>query len=526
MSASIAQRNPVRAELSAPPAVAIVGRPNVGKSALFNRLAGRRISIVHDQPGVTRDRLHALCKLGPRPFQIVDTGGIGGCIGDGFEEQVENEVEIAVEIAALLVFVVDAHEGIVPVDERVAQKLRRAGKPILLAINKVDHPKHEGAVAEFARLGIPDMFSISAAHGRGIGELVEAIVAKLPKGNSSETCLPESADPVGGDAQRPLRIALAGRPNVGKSSLLNAILGAPRAIVSDVPGTTRDAVDTPFEYEGRKFVLVDTAGLRHRRRHNTSVEVFSAMRSVENIERSDVCLLLIDATAGVTAQDKQIAGTIQKAKRPCIVVGSKWDLIKPSRGTKETMGDWIEETRSRLFFLDYAPIILLSSLTGENVPRVFREVRKVESASRRRINTGALNRLLAEAQTANPPPSRGGRRLKILYGTAVETIRKDDVIPLPAFVLFVNEPGLMSATYLKHIERKIRAVEPYPGLPLVFQLRGRQRTSNGGSRNNGNSAPPHPAVGHCRMGKDAGRKSSRPAARTTARTRTSKKRKP
>ncbi len=509
MTAFNGQSFPAPTQPCAPPTVAIVGRPNVGKSALFNRLAGRRISIVHNQPGVTRDRLHAMCRLGTRPFEVVDTGGIGGGIEDGFEVWVEREVDIAVEIAALIVFVVDAQEGVVPIDEFLAKKLRRAGKPILLAINKIDHPKHDSAAAEFSRLGIRDMFPMSAAHGRGIGELVEAILARLPQPPCVNVRSSERAENQVENLQRPMRVALAGRPNVGKSSLLNAILGAPRTIVSATPGTTRDAVDTPFEYHGRAFVLVDTAGLRHQRRHNSSVEVFSAMRSRENIERADLCLLLIDAVTGVTAQDKQIAGLVQKARRPCIVVGTKWDLIKPARRAKETMVEWVEETRSRLFFLDFAPIILVSSLTRENVARVFREIRRVESAATRRINTGALNRLLADVQTANPPPAKGGRRLKILYGTSVADNRRDPTIPLPTFVLFVNEPNLMSAPYLKLLENRIRAVEPYCGLPLIFQLRGRQETAFGGGKEVCNSASgPKPETERQARKKSAGRTKS------------------
>jgi GTP-binding protein len=456
------------------PSVAIVGRPNVGKSALFNRLARRRISIVHDQPGVTRDRLHAICSLGERPFQIVDTGGIGGGVDDGFENAVEREVEIAMEIADVIVLVVDAQSGVTPIDSALAKRLRRTAKPIVLVVNKVDHEKHEDRPIEFERLGFGTPLQVSAAHGRGIGTLVERIEELFPAHDADES----ASDDVGATdkalvGKRVLRVALAGRPNVGKSSLLNAIVGSPRAIVSDIPGTTRDSVDTLVNYGGRDFVIIDTAGLRHQRKHNSSVEVFSAMRSRENIENADLVILLIDATAGVTSQDKQIAGILQEARRPCIIVGSKWDLIKPDRAPRDKLNEWLDETRREMFFLDFAPIILLSSITGENVPLVFKAIQRVETASAARIGTGILNRLVEDIQTRNPPPASGSRRLKILYATSTESGRSQGSIPLPTFVLFTNDPTLMTPAYLKHFERRIRKAEPFEGLPLVFQLRGR-----------------------------------------------------
>ncbi len=447
------------------PRVAIVGRPNVGKSALFNRLAQRRISIVHDQPGVTRDRLHALCHLGNRLFEIVDTGGIGGGAADEFGDATAHEAELAIEIADAIVLVVDAKDGVTPVDAALASRLRRAGKPLILAINKVDHERHRSLAAEFEQLGIDPALALSAAHGSGVEALVRETVVRLP------LAVEDATDPQP-DGPSAVRVAIAGRPNVGKSSLMNAILGEPRAIVSEVAGTTRDSVDTPFRFEGRNYVLVDTAGLRHQRKHRTSVEVFSAMRSRENIATSDLCVLVIDATAGVTSQDKQIAGAIQENARPCVVAVSKWDLARPERGAREACHKLERDIAETLFFLGHAPAVPLSSLTGENVPRLLREIRRVELASARHIETGRFNRLLQDVQTTNPPPLKGTKRLKIFYGTQAAPI-PGGVIPPPTFVLFVNQPGLLTPAYGRYLERRIREVEAYPGLPIRLRLRGR-----------------------------------------------------
>jgi GTPase len=446
----------------APRTVAIVGRPNVGKSALFNRLAGRKISIVHDQPGVTRDRLSAECKLGRKRFTVVDTGGIGSVVDASFAEQVRTEADIAIATADVIVFVVDAQDGRAPVDEDLAQQLRRADKPLILAVNKIDDEKHAPLASDFARLGFENVVLVSAEHGRGTGELVERV----------ESFLPETETPAATQPELPLAIAIVGRPNVGKSSLINAILEDRRTMVSDIPGTTRDAVDVPYARDGRRYMLIDTAGIRPRGRHKTSVEVFSVMRAEKSIRRADLCVLVIDPTAGVTAQDKKIAGLIQDVQKPCVVVLNKWDLIEADTEREQSISKVREQTRAELFFLEYAPIVMLSAKTGDNVERLFRCIDAVREAAQQRIGTGPLNRLLHEAFQSNPPPIRGGRRFKVLYATQVEKGRH--AISTPAFVLFVNDAKLLPESYRRYLEAQIREHVRLLGLPISLQLRGRE----------------------------------------------------
>ncbi len=381
--------------------VAIIGRPNVGKSALFNRLAGKKISIVHDQPGVTRDRITAVCKLGAAPFEIIDTGGIGGDVDASFTEQVHAEVEIALTASSLLLFVVDGQDGITPVDQELAQRLRRIDKPLILVVNKIDHDKHSNAPNEFSRLGFSPLVAISAEHGRGIGELISEIEQKLPTADDS----PTPASPL-----NPVKIAIVGRPNVGKSSLTNAILHDDRTLVSPISGTTRDAIDIPYERHGNHYVLIDTAGIRARGKVDNSVEVFSVMRSEASIKRADLCCLVIDATAGVTTQDKKIAGLIQAAKRPCVVAINKWDLIRDKTDNKEDLKAVLAEMRAELFFLDYAPTLLVSAKTGAELTRLFKTIERVRVESQARIGTGVLNRVFNTMMTEHPPALHGGRR--------------------------------------------------------------------------------------------------------------------
>lgn len=444
--------------------VAIVGRPNVGKSALFNRLAGRKISIVHDMPGVTRDRIPAICKLGNEPFNIFDTGGIGSDVDTSFTEQVKAEVNIALEAADLLVFVVDGQDGLTPVDLDLAKRLRRADKPIILAINKIDHDKHVPNAAEFARLGFQNSISISAEHNRAILPLVAWIERELPPvthyGVTEET------------AAQPVKIAIVGRPNVGKSSLTNAIIQDDRTLVSPISGTTRDAVDVPYERHGNKYVLIDTAGIRPRGKVDNSVEVFSVMRSESSIKRADLCCLVIDATMGVTAQDKKIAGMIQEARKPCVVAVNKWDLIKEQTSDKESLNEVLENLRAELFFLDYAPLMLVSAKTGAELTRLFKTIERVRREAQERIGTGVLNRLLATAMAAHPPPSKSGKRFKLLFATQPEP-KVASVIPVPELVLFVNDEKLMVDSYRKYLDSKIRESRPYTGLPILLHMRAR-----------------------------------------------------
>jgi GTP-binding protein len=448
--------------------VAIVGRPNVGKSALFNRLARRKIAIVHDQPGVTRDRIHARCSLGEAPFTIVDTGGIGGHVDLDFTSQVHAEAEIAIETADLVLFVVDGHDGVTPVDETLARQLRKAPKPLILVINKIDHPKHAPNAVEFGRFGFREMVEISAEHDRGISRLIELVEAHLPP--------PDDDQSEPGDAA--MKIALVGRPNVGKSSLTNAILRDERTLVSPIAGTTRDAVDIPYRRENRDYVLIDTAGIRHRSKVSASVEVFSVMRSQESIRRADLCCLVVDASAGVTAMDKKIAGMIQDATRPCVVAVNKWDLVRDRTRGKEELSAFLDELHASLFAVNYAPLVLCCATDRIDITRLFKTFEKVRSASRQRLETGPLNRLLQQAMTAHPPPIRHGRRFKLLYATMPDE-RSRELVPIPAFVFFCNDARLLEDSYRRFLEGQIRATQPFSGLPIVFRLRPREERYRG-----------------------------------------------
>ena len=452
--------------------VAIVGRPNVGKSALFNRLAGRNIAIVHDQPGITRDRLAAPCTRGRRPFTVWDTGGIGGAGETELTAQVRAAADAAMRESEVILFVVDAQDGLTPIDQELARILRKSKAPVVLVVNKIDHEKHEDLENDFLQLGFDSTIPISAAHGRGISGLLETIDPLLPQ---SAIGVPQSA------ITSPLALAIVGRPNAGKSSLINSILRDARTIVSELPGTTRDAVDILYERGGEKFLLIDTAGMRARSKHSTSVEVFSVMRAERTVRRAHLCVLVIDLTSGVTSQDKRIAGLIQKAEKPCIIVLNKWDLMKPSRGAKGAMERAITDVRERLFFLEYAPVLVASALTGENVDQLFRLIKEVRGATQIRIGTGVLNRMLRAAFEENPPPMIGTRRLKLFYAAQA---RGEDEAALEAlkFVLFVNQPKLLSDPYGRYLERRIRAAQPYPGLPLLLSCRARSESERASER--------------------------------------------
>jgi len=449
--------------------VAIVGRPNVGKSALFNRLARRRISIVHDQPGVTRDRISTECRWDDdEPFTVIDTGGIGSDVDTSFTDQVEAEVAVAMETADVILFMVDAQAGLTPVDQTLAKRLRRINKPVLLVINKVDHAKHAELDSDFARLGFAHSLCISAEHNRGITDLVAQLRGLLP----------EAPEPVEAATEPPVEIAIVGRPNVGKSSLINAILQDSRTMVSNISGTTRDAVDVPYRRDGHDYTLIDTAGIRPRGKQDSTVEIFSVMRSERTIRRADLCVLVVDATAGVTAQDKKIAGLIQEAEKPCLVAINKWDLVKEAAGfgtRKEQLELLLEKIRVELFFVDYAPLIVLSALKGEGMTRLFKLIEKIRAQSQQRISTGALNRLLAEALTAHPPPARNNKRFKIVYATQPQRHEAErNPIPNPGILLFVNQSDLLVANYRKYLDSKIREEVPWTGLPLKFYFKERE----------------------------------------------------
>lgn len=461
------------------PTIAIVGRPNVGKSAIFNRMAGRRIAIVHDEPGVTRDRISAPCKITDRACKLMDTGGIGARLGDGFADQVAAEADIAMKTADLILFVLDCRDHLTPIDQNIADHLRKSDVPVILLLNKADHEKQDLNLGEFSGLGFNDHIFLSAAHGRGFSELAFWLddfleKAGAPLKEEMEEMEEEPED--GEEAAPPIKVAVVGRPNAGKSSLVNAILQDRRTIVSEVAGTTRDAIDVPYLHDGQPYVLIDTAGMRPRSRRDTSVEVFSAMRSEKAIRRADICLLVIDIAAGITQQDRRIAGIIAEEGKPCIIVVNKFDLFHPNAPRKDRMAEVEEQVRRELFFINYAPFIATSAKKAEGVEIIFKVITRIRRESRNLPTTGQLNRLVQLAQQMNPPGTASGstRRLKIYYvTTAVDP--KYNTIPVPRYVLFVNDKNLLTDSYSQYLRNKIREAYPAPGIPVIFSARSRVR---------------------------------------------------
>ena len=452
------------------PVVALVGRPNVGKSALFNRLAGRTISIVHDQPGVTRDRVVAPCSLTTVPCDLVDTGGIGALDDADFAEAVSTEAQIAMDTAQIILLLVDAREGLTSIDEEIAQQLRKASGRVCLVLNKADHEHHDHIGGDFARLGLGAGLPVSAAHGRNFQLLLDELNDRLSPFAESARKAEEAAKTTG------LKIAVVGKPNAGKSSLVNAILDDERTIVSELPGTTRDAVDIPYDRAGERHTLIDTAGLRQRSRMDSSVEVFSAMRAERSIRRADICLLVVDLVAGVSAQDRKIARLIQKEQKPCIIIANKWDLFHPDAPKGARMEEASEEIRNELFFLHYAPFICVSAKEKQELDRIFGAIREVREDSRDIMGTGQLNRLLSDALRRNPPPThkKHRKRLKILYATAAVNERYA-AIPVPRYILFVNDKRLLAESYQSYLENTLRKHKPSPGLPINFSVRSRRK---------------------------------------------------
>lgn len=455
--------------------VAIVGRPNVGKSALFNRLAGRNIAIVHDQPGVTRDRLTAVCRRAGTPFEIMDTGGIGESIADEFNAQVQAEARLAIEVADVIVFVTDAAAGLTPVDQMLAQTLRRTRKPIVLAVNKVDSERRGGFAPEFSRLGFEHVAEISAIHGRGIAALVEQLSGLIEREREAGTLSSSGAEGGGTATPWPLKLAIVGRPNAGKSSLINAVLGKSRTIVSEVPGTTRDAVDIPCQINGRPYLLIDTAGLRRKAKIHDSVETFSALQATRGIKRADLCLLVIDCAEGTKMQDRKIAQIVVEQQKPCIVVLNKFDLYHPGAKLKDRLDELMEETRRELFFMPYAPLVAVSAKHGEFVGRIFSVVQRVHDGAQKPPGTGTLNRLLHRAVENSPAAlGRSGKSFHLLYATIVKEDERPP-IPVPHIVLFANRADRLQESYLRHLEAVIRQEWPAEGLPFRFSVRGKEK---------------------------------------------------
>lgn len=496
--------------------IAIVGRPNVGKSALFNRIARRRIAIVHDQPGVTRDRVTAEVEWHGRPFTLIDTGGIGLVrrekASDVIMAAMLDQVDLALEAAAVILLVVNVQEGIVPLDEEVAVKLRGTAKPVLVVVNKVDTDRATPGVVEFSRLGFEKLFPVTAIHGSGIDDLMDEACRHLPPPEPGEVTLPlaEGEEPVverlepavdeatGKRRPRkygPVRLAIVGRPNVGKSSLINSLTGSSRVIVSPIPGTTRDAIDVPFEVDTEgvreKYVLIDTAGVRKARRIDDSIEYFSVERTKEAIARSDITILVLDAVSGILEQDKKVADVIVEERRACIVVVNKWDLVaeavrksredeieerlnktrdrddrRPRLTTLSEFGEWVQ---SKLFFLDYAPVIFTSATEGFQLDRLLEAVRYVAAQLRQTVPTGIVNRTLRDAIERRQPVSVQGHRLTFYYATQV---RQNPAI----FRLYVNRDELFSSQYEKYLSSSLRKAFGYEGCPLVIEAKARPKT--------------------------------------------------
>ena len=432
------------------PLVAIVGRPNVGKSMLFNKLCGKRLSIVEDTPGVTRDRLYAECEWCGRKFDIVDTVGIEPTTDNEILSFMREQANIAINAADVIILVTDVRTGVTAADREVANMLLRSGKPTVLAVNKMDSTGQlDPAIYEFYELGMGDPIAVSAVHGHGTGDLLDECAKYFPPEEEHD------------DEDDRIRVAVIGKPNVGKSSLINHILGEKRVIVADMAGTTRDAVDTEFENKYGKYVFIDTAGIRRKSRVDERVEKFSVMRAQLAIERADVCLIMIDARDGVTEQDTKIAGMAHEAGKASIIVVNKWDLVEKETGTLEKMR---KDVMRDLSFMSYAPVLFISAVTGQRTDRIFELVNFVNDQSHMRITTGMLNDVLADAQARVQPPTDKGRRLKIYYMT------QTGICP-PNFVVFCNRKDLFHFSYQRYLENQIRAVFGLEGTPIRMVIR-------------------------------------------------------
>ncbi|WP_067836565.1 ribosome biogenesis GTPase Der [Amphibacillus sediminis] len=430
--------------------VAIVGRPNVGKSTIFNRLVGERISIVEDVPGVTRDRIYAEAEWLTTKFNLIDTGGIE--LGDEpLLVQMREQADMAINEADVIIFIVNGREGITSADEEVAKILYKSNKPVVLAVNKVDNPEMREDIYEFYSLGFGEPFPISGTHGLGLGDMLDKVIEYFP------TLEVEQVD------QDTIYFSLIGRPNVGKSSLVNALLQQERVIVSDIAGTTRDAIDTPFTKEGQDYVIIDTAGMRKRGKIYESTERYSIMRALKAIERSDVVLSLIDAETGIIEQDKKIAGYAHQAGKAVVIVVNKWDTVESDQ---KAMKDFEQKLRVHFPFLDYAPIVFLSALTKKRTHTLLPQVRLASENHVKRVETNVLNDVVMDAVAMNPTPTMNGKRLKILYVTQV-------AVKPPTFVVFVNEPELLHFSYERFLENRIREAFGFEGTPIKIYARKR-----------------------------------------------------
>lgn len=434
------------------PIVSIVGRPNVGKSTLFNKLVGARVSITEDTPGVTRDRLYHEVEWLGHTFLLMDTGGLEVNSDDLMQSQIEQQVDLALQEASLILFLVDVKDGVVGMDRMIATKIRKTGKPCLLVVNKVDGHATPPEVYEFYELGFDSLSIISAEQQYGLGDLLDEILAILPE----DETLPEE--------EEALKIALIGKPNVGKSSLVNRLLGESRMIVTDIPGTTRDAIDSYYERDGKSYVLIDTAGLRRKSAVDTRIEAYSALRTLSSVDRADLCLFLIDAQTGPTEQDAKIAGYAHDQHKASIIVVNKWDLVVKDTMTQKRMED---EIRTILSFNHYAPLITVSVKTGQRLDRLFQLIQEVDEHYSFRISTGLLNEVIRDAVVMAPPPTDKGKRLKIYYAAQVATRP-------PKFIFYVNDAQLFHFSYLRYLENTLRKNFDFTGVPLQLEVRERK----------------------------------------------------
>lgn len=431
------------------PIVAVIGRPNVGKSTFFNRLAGKRISIVEDTPGVTRDRIYTEVEWLDHRFSLIDTGGLEPSTSELIPSQMRYQAELAIETADVIIFLVDGRVGLTAQDREIAELLRKNHKPILLVVNKVDSHVHSEHYYDFYELGLGDPIEISSEMAYGIGDLLDQVVSHFPHGeNISED-------------EELIKVAVIGKPNVGKSSLVNHLLGEERVIVSDIAGTTRDAIDTPFSVDGQNYLLIDTAGLRRKSKIHDDVEHYSVIRAIAAIERADVCLLMIDGREGVTEQDKKVAGLSHENGKAMLILVNKWDLVEKD---SKTINSMTKDIRRELGFCQYAPILFVSVATGQRLNRILPMIQHIANQNALRVQTGVLNEVVAEATLMKQPPSDKGKRLKIYYITQVS-------VKPPTFILFINDKELTHFSYLRYLENRIRESFGFEGTPLRFMYR-------------------------------------------------------
>ncbi|MGN1401224.1 MAG: ribosome biogenesis GTPase Der [Bacillus sp. (in: firmicutes)] len=433
------------------PVIAIVGRPNVGKSTIFNRIVGERVSIVEDIPGVTRDRIYSSGEWLTHDFNIIDTGGID--LGDEpFLEQIRQQAEVAIDEADVIIFMTNGREGVTAADEEVAKILYKSKKPVVLAVNKVDNPEMRDQIFDFYSLGFGEPFPISGTHGLGLGDLLDEAAKHFPKGGGQDY------------DEGVIKFSLIGRPNVGKSSLVNALLGEERVIVSDIEGTTRDAIDSPYKFNGKEYVIIDTAGMRKKGKVYESTEKYSVLRALRAIERSDVVLVVLNGEEGIREQDKKIAGYAHEAGRAVIIVVNKWDAVEKD---EKTMKEFEQNIREHFQFLDYAPIIFLSAKTKKRIHSLIPAIEKASESHAMRVQTNILNEIVMDAVAMNPTPTHKGQRLKIYYTTQVS-------VKPPTFVVFVNEPELMHFSYSRFLENRIREAFDFEGTPIKIFARKRK----------------------------------------------------